>query len=152
EPGELAVLQEPADVQRRPALGVPVLRPHEAQEPGFGPGVTEDVLQAPPAALTFDLPPARAAGIEDPVLAAHVLRLLALAMAAAARAPGAITHRIAVNGDLLAVELQLAHHVAELVEVRIVQRRRLARREALRRVDRPVLELDRDVPLRVAVG
>ena len=128
--------------------GVAVLWAHEAQEPGRGLGVAEDVLDPAASALPFDLAPLRAARVQHPVLAAHVLRLLTLRVGTAARAPRAVAHRVAVDGDALAVQDQLARDVTELVEVGVVHRRRLAGREAVRRMHAAMLELDGEVGVR----
>ena len=67
-----------------------------------------------------------------------------------ARAPGAVADGVAVERDSFAVEHEIAGQVAQLIDVRIVDARRLAGREAVRWVDAAVIELDADLASRSA--
>src|SRR5690606_37253742 len=98
---ELAVLQQPADVHRRPALGVRVLHPHEAQEPSREiQAVTVDVIDPATSPLALDLPPDGAARIFH-ARGVVGIDLRAGGVGTAARAPGAVAHADAVDFDLL---------------------------------------------------
>ncbi len=58
---------------------------------------------------------------------------------------------MAVDGDPLASKHELALHVPQLIEMGIVHRGRLARRETLWGMDAPMLELDAELPLDIVI-
>src|SRR5215212_8683203 len=129
EPREATVLEQPPHVEWRPPIGSSVLRTHEAEEARVAsvvvPGVAEDVLDPPTPALALDLPPHDAARMGDActriLLGLHAVRVMT-----AARTPRAVSHGVAVDGDLLAMQYELAGEAAQLIEVRVVERRGLA--------------------------
>src|SRR3546814_7102960 len=93
-----------------------------------------DILDSPTAPLALDLAPARAAGMLYPIEIARIA-FRTRGIGSAARPPGAVAYADPVDADALAAQRHPALDMAELVVMRRRHERRLARREAVRRME-----------------